>query len=58
MYIKISRKNFKQDISEQKLQTKYVHRHFKCIAGCPALGLYRCCSIETVRFLPLSKLWT
>ena len=56
MYIKISRKNFKQDISEQKLQTKYVHRHFKCITGCPALGLYQC--TETVKFLPLLKLWT
>ena len=32
MYITISRKNFKQDISEQELQTKYVHRHFKCVA--------------------------
>ena len=34
MYITISRKNFKQDISEQKRQTKYVHRHFKYVAGC------------------------
>ena len=36
MYIQISRKNFKQDISEQKPQTEYIHRHFKCVAGCPA----------------------
>ena len=35
MYVTISRKNFKQDISEQELQTKYVHRHFKCVAWCP-----------------------
>ena len=35
LYMTISRKNFKQDIPEQELQTKYVRRHFKCVAGCP-----------------------
>ena len=35
IYITISRKNFEQNISEQELQTKYIHRHFKCAAGCP-----------------------